>query len=127
MRTTIRVVALAVIGTLPGACATQSIVTPETTDSSKVATISASSKFNFLPSMAVWIEDVDGVKVSASTSRVTVAPGHHTLTVSCNSLETAAAHRHKLEIDAEAGAKYQLYIKIDQTAYPCTAAVEKKS
>jgi hypothetical protein len=102
-------------------------VTPETTESSKVATISANSKLNFLPSLAVWIEDVDGVEVSVSTSRVTVAPGHHTLTVSCNSLETAAAHRQKLEIDAEAGAKYQLCIKIDETAYPCTAVVEGKS
>ncbi len=121
-----RVIALVVVVPFIGACATQSIGDSGTADPAKVATISASSKLNFLPSLVVVIEDVDGVKVSAATSRVTVAPGPHTLTVSCTSLETAASHTHKLEINAEAGAKYHLLTMIDGSANPCTAVVEKR-
>lgn len=93
-----------------------------------LATISATSKLDFLPSLVVHIDKVDGVEVALKTARVTVSPGLHYLTVTCRSLDSNASHTQVLDVDAEAGARYRLWPVLVRVPYPsCEAQAVKES
>jgi hypothetical protein len=98
-------VAAAVI--LP-ACATQNI---NSSSASTQATISADSKvwaFSFLPGsfIAATIDSVDGQKVGSGTSKVSVDPGVHKISVTCHA--AGAENTEEIRVYAFAGAHYQV-------------------
>jgi hypothetical protein len=113
------------------ACATQNINSSGASTPSAQATISADSKvwsFSFLPGgfIAVTINNVDGQKVGAGTSKVSVDPGTHQISVTCHAV--GAENTQELNVDALAGAHYQLSALVGgNTSVPCTSIVEQKS
>ena len=68
-------------------CATEYVGGAGSGPPGQAATISASSRaWRLIPdamTAAASIDSVDGQKTSASASKVSVAPGHHTLAVTC--------------------------------------------
>lgn len=110
------------------ACATQGINGSAVEDPATLATISATSKLDFLPSLVVHIDEVDGVGVALKAARVKVSPGLHHLTVTCRSLESSTSHTQVLDVDAEAGARYRLWPVLVRVPYPsCEAQAVKES
>jgi uncharacterized lipoprotein YmbA len=113
------------------ACASQNINSNSASTPSAQATISADSKvwsFSLLPGsfIAVTINDVDGQKVGSGTSKVSVDPGTHKISVTCHAV--GAENTQELSVDARAGAHYQLSALVGgNTSVPCTSIVEQKS
>jgi hypothetical protein len=113
------------------ACATQNINSSNANAPSTQATISADSKvwaFSFLPGsfIAVTIDSVDGQKVGSGTSRVSVDPGGHKISVTCHSV--GAENTEEINVYAFAGAHYQLSALVGGNAsVPCTSIVQRKS
>ena len=113
------------------ACATQNINSSSASSPSAQATISADSKvwaFSFLPGsfIAVTINSVDGQKVGSGTSKVSVDPGAHKISVTCHAV--GAENTQEVSVDALAGAHYRLSALVGgNTSVPCTSIVEQKS
>jgi hypothetical protein len=113
------------------ACATQAINSSSPSTLSAQATISADSKvwaFSLLPGsfIAVTINSVDGQMVSSGTSKVSVDPGAHKISVTCHAI--GAENTQELDVDALAGAHYQLSALVGgNRPVPCTSIVEQKS
>jgi hypothetical protein len=112
-------------------CATQTINSSGASTPSAQATISADSKvwsFSLLPGsfIAATINSVDGQKVGAGTSKVSVDPGTHKISVTCHAV--GAENTQELSVDAVAGARYRLSALVGgNTSVPCTSMVEQKS
>jgi hypothetical protein len=113
------------------ACATQNINSSSANTPSTQATISADSKvwaFSFLPGsfLSVTIDSVDGQKVSSGTSKVSVDPGAHKISVTCHAI--GAENTEEISVYAFAGAHYQLSALVGgNTSVPCTSIVRRKS
>jgi hypothetical protein len=113
------------------ACATQDINSSSASTPSTQATISADSKvwaFSFLPGsfITVTIDSVDGQKVSSGTSKVSVDPGAHKISVTCHAV--GAENTEEFTVYAFAGAHYQLSALVGgNTSVPCTSIVQRKS
>jgi len=113
------------------ACATQNINSSSASTPSAQATISADSKawsFSLLPGsfIAVTINNVDGEKVGAGTSKVSIDPGNHKISVTCHAV--GAENTQELSVDTLAGAHYQLSALVGgNTSVPCTSILEQKS
>jgi hypothetical protein len=113
------------------ACATQNLNPSSAGTSSTQATISADSKvwaFSFLPGsfIAVTINSVDGQKVGSGTSKVSVDPGAHKISVTCHAV--GAENTEEISVNAFAGAHYQLSALVGGNgSVPCTSIVERKS
>jgi hypothetical protein len=113
------------------ACATQSIISSGASTSNTQATISADSKvwaFSFLPGsfITVTIDTVDGQKVGSGTSKVSVDPGAHKISVTCHAV--GAENTEEFAVYAFAGAHYQLSALVGgNTSVPCTSIVRRKS
>jgi hypothetical protein len=113
------------------ACATQAINSSSASTPSAQAIISADSKvwsFSLLPGsfIAVTLNSVDGQKVGSGTSKVSVDPGAHKISVTCHAV--GAENTQELIVDAVAGARYQLSALVGGNAsVPCTSIVEQKS
>jgi hypothetical protein len=110
------------------ACATQNI---NSGSAGTQAIISADSKvwaFSFLPGsfIAVTINSVDGLKVGSGTSKVSVDPGAHKISVTCHAV--GAENTEEITVNVFAGAHYQLSALVGgNTAVPCTSIVQRKS
>ena len=91
-------------------CATESLGAAPAGPVRDAATISASSRFwTKIPdamTAVASINSVDGQKTKANTSKVLVSPGHHTLSVTCR--WGFVNNTQNLEVDAKAGAHYEL-------------------
>jgi hypothetical protein len=113
------------------ACATQNINSSSASPPSTQATISADSKvwaFSFLPGsfIAVTINSVDGQKVNSGTSKVSVDPGAHKISVTCHAV--GAENTEEINVNALAGAHYQLSALVGGNgSAPCSSIVEQKS
>jgi len=113
------------------ACATQAINSGSPSTQRAPATISADSKvwaFSFLPGsfIAVTIDSVDGQKVGSGTSKVSVDPGAHKISVTCHAV--GAENTEEITVNAFAGAHYQLSALVGgNTSVPCTSIVQRKS
>lgn len=113
------------------ACATQTINSSSASTPSAQATISADSKmwsFSLLRGsfIAVTINSVDGQKVDSGTSKVSVDPGTHKISVTCHAV--GAENTEELSVDAVAGAHYQLSALVGgNRSVPCTSIMERKS
>jgi hypothetical protein len=113
------------------ACATQNINSGSASTPSTQAIISADSKvwaFSFLPGsfIAVTIDSVDGQKVGSGTSKVSVDPGAHKISVTCHAV--GAENTEEISVYAFAGAHYQLSALVGGiTSVPCTSIVQRKS
>jgi len=122
---------LVVAGVILPACATQNINSSGASTPSAQATISADSKvwaFSFLPGsfIAVTINSVDGKKVGSGTSKVSVDPGAHKISVTCHAV--GAENTEEFIVNAFAGARYQLSALVGgNTSVPCTSIVRRKS
>ena len=122
---------LVVAATMLPACATQNIDSSSGSMPSANATISADSKvwsFSLLPGsfIAVTIDGVDGQKVGSGTSKVSVDPGIHKISVTCHAV--GAENTEELSVDAVAGAHYQLSALVGgNRSVPCTSIMERKS
>jgi hypothetical protein len=112
-------------------CATQTINPSGTNTPATQATISADSKagsFILVPGnfIGVTIQNVDGVKVGAGTSQVSVDPGKHIISVTCRAV--GAESSQELSVDAVAGAHYHVVALVGgNQQVPCTSLVEQKS
>ena len=108
-------------------CATETLGTVTAREAGDAATIAASSRiWRRIPdamSPAVSIDSVDGQSAKASTSKVLVAPGHHTLSVTCRFGFTN--NTRKLELDAEAGAYYEVGVAFGEGTSSCEAAIQQ--
>ena len=110
------------------ACATQNI---NSSSAGTQATISADSKvwaFSFLPGsfIAVTIDSVDGQKVGSGTSKVSVNPGAHKISVTCHAV--GAENTEEFSVYAFAGAHYKLSALVGgNTSVPCTSIMQRKS
>ena len=108
-------------------CKTQSIKDTASADPKAIAMIVADSPFNSHPSLVVVIEEVDGARVTATTYEVAVSPGPHRLVVICESLTGGGSNMHPLDIDAVAGARYHLDVKVGgNTKPPCEAVANRQ-
>jgi hypothetical protein len=113
------------------ACATQNINADSGSSPGTLATISADSKaWSFIPIpgnfIGVTIESVDGKKLGPGTSKVSVDPGSHTITVTCRAV--GAENSQDLSVDAVAGAHYHLSALVGgNRPVPCTSILEQKS
>jgi hypothetical protein len=113
------------------ACATENINSSSASTPSTQAIISADSKvwaFSFLPGsfIAVTIDSVDGQKVGSGTSKVSVDPGAHKLSVTCHAV--GAENTEEISVYAFAGAHYQASALVGgNTSVPCTSIVQRKS
>ena len=120
-----------VAATMLPACAAQNIDSSSGSMPSANATISADSKvwsFSLLPGsfIAVTIDSVDGQKVGSGTSKVSVDPGIHKISVTCHAV--GAENTEELSVDAVAGAHYQLSALVGgNRSVPCTSIMERKS
>ena len=106
-------------------CATESIGGSAAVDPSNAATISGDSEFNFLPGMAVVINEVDDVPVKKTVTRVSVSPGHHKLVVRCEVINAGQVYVQTLEVDVVPKGTYRLGIRVGQSAGPCQAVAVK--
>jgi len=113
------------------ACATENINSGGGSTPSTRATISADSKvwaFSFLPGsfITVTFDTVDGQKVGSGTSKVSVDPGAHKISVTCHAV--GAENTEEISVYALAGAHYQLSALVGGNAsVPCTSIVQRKS
>ncbi|MBS0579101.1 MAG: hypothetical protein JSR36_07545 [Proteobacteria bacterium] len=108
-------------------CKTQSTGDTKSADPKAIAMIVADSPFNAHPSLVVVIEEVDGARVTATTYEVAVSPGPHKLIVMCESREGGGSNVHSLDIDAVAGARYHLDVKVGgDTKPPCEAVAKRQ-
>jgi hypothetical protein len=113
------------------ACATQNIDSSSASTPSTKATISADSKAwssSFLPGsfIAVTINSADGQPVSSGTSKVSVDPGIHKISVTCHAM--GAENTQELSVEAVAGAHYQLSALVGGNGPArCTSIIELKS
>ena len=114
------------------ACATQNIDSSSASNASTPsaqATISADSKvwaFSFLPGsfIAVTINSVDGQKVGSGTSKVSVDPGAHKISVTCHAV--GAENTEEISVNTFAGAHYRLSASVGgNSPVPCTSIVER--
>ena len=121
----LRAALLVVLTQAVAACATENLSSSGGADSAAAATISADSEFNFLPSMAVVMKEVDGVAIQKSTTRVSVSPGHHKLVVRCEVITAAQAYTQTLEVDVVPKGTYRLGVKVRGSAGPCEAVAVK--
>jgi hypothetical protein len=107
-------------------CATQ-VVGGAALDKSNSATIVAPSKVRtWLDPTETWaptILTLDGVGVGSGTSKVVVTPGHHTLTSYCG---TDSRNPQQLEVDAVAGATYELMFLVPGQGRSCTVSLREK-
>ena len=108
-------------------CATEAVGGAASNAESQSATISASSRFwRSIPdamTAAASIDSVDGQKTKSSTSKVSVSPGHHTLSVTCR---WGFVHNtQNLEVDARAGAHYDLGVVLGGGSSSCGVALEQ--
>lgn len=108
-------------------CATESLGTVTAGVAGGAATISASSRiWRKIPdamSPVVSIDSVDGQSTKASTSKVLVAPGHHTLSVTCR--YGFLNNTRKLELDAKAGGYYEVEVMFGGGTGSCEAAIQE--
>ena len=74
-------------------------------------------------SPAVSIDSVDGQSTKASTSKVMVAPGHHTLSVTCR--YGFLNNTRNLELDAKAGGYYEVGVAFGGGIGTCEAAIQQ--
>jgi hypothetical protein len=113
------------------ACATENINSSGASTLSTQATISADSKmwaFSFLPGsfIAVTINSVDGLKVGSGTSKVSVDPGAHKISVTCYAV--GAENTEEITVNVFAGVRYQLSALVGgDTSVPCTSIVRRRS
>jgi hypothetical protein len=120
-----------VVAVILSACATENINSSSASTLSTQATISADSKmwaFSFLPGsfIAVTINSVDGLKVGSGTSKVSVDPGAHKISVTCHAV--GAENTEEITVNVFAGAHYQLSALVGgNTSVPCTSIVQRKS
>jgi hypothetical protein len=120
-----------VVAIILPACATQNVNSSSSSTPSTQATISADSKvwaFSLLPGsfIAVTIDGVDGQKVGSGTSKVSVDPGAHKVSVTCHAV--GAENTEEISVNAVAGAHYQLSALVGgNRSVPCTSIVEQKS
>jgi hypothetical protein len=127
----IKCLLLAVAAVILPACATENINSSSAGTPSTQATISADSKvwaFSFLPGsfIAVTIDSVDGQKVGSGTSKVSVDPGAHKISVTCHAV--GAENTEEISVYAFAGAHYQLSALVGgNRPVPCTSIVQRKS
>ena len=123
----LRTAFLVVFSQTLASCATQSIDALGTPDPSTAARISADSAFNFMPSVVVVMNEVDGIPIQKTVSRVAVSPGHHKLAVTCQWLSgnVPAVYRQTLELDAVPKGTYHLGVKVGGSAGPCEAVAVK--
>ena len=121
--TTVMIVAVALLS----GCATETLGVTDPGASGDAATITASARlWGKIPdamSPVVSIDSVDGQATRASTSRVLVAPGHHTLTVTCR-YGTLRKTRN-MDLDAAAGGHYEVGVVVDGGAGSCQAAIRE--
>ena len=82
--------------------------------------------FSFLPGsfIAVTIDSVDGQKVGSGTSKVSVGPGAHKISVTCHAV--GVENTEEICVYALAGAHYQVSALVGGGS-SCTSIVEKKS
>jgi hypothetical protein len=96
-------------------------------DKSGSATIVAPSKVRtWLDPTETWsptILSVDGVSVGSGTSKVLVKPGRHTLTSYCG---TDSHNPQELEVDAVAGATYELMYRVPGQGRSCTVFLQRQ-
>ena len=118
--------AAVVLAAVPG-CATETLGATDPGASGDAATITASARiWGKIPdamSPVVSIESVDGQATRASTSKVLVAPGHHTLTVTCR--YGSLRKTRDMALDAAAGGHYEVGVVIDGGAGSCQAAIRE--
>ena len=126
MRTQYFILATGLMVVWIGGCATQ-VVGDAASDKSKSATIEAPSKVRtWLDPTETWsptILSVDGASVGSGTSKVVVTPGHHTLTSYCG---TESRNPQQLEVDAAAGATYELMFRVPGEGRSCTVFLRQK-
>jgi hypothetical protein len=120
----LRATLLAVLVQTLAACATENIGSSGGANSD-AATISGDSEFNFMAGIAVVMKEVDGVPVHSSTTRVSVAPGHHKLIVKCEVITTAQSVTQNLEIDVVPKGTYRLGAKVGGSGGLCEAMAAK--
>lgn len=94
-------------------CTTTDSNTSADTADSDIAIIRGASRATVLVSPTpVIIREVDGKSVSGASSSVRVAPGVHTLLVTCYE-SMFSKNTHELTITVVAGATYELLSRID--------------
>ncbi|MEP6886522.1 MAG: hypothetical protein ABJC66_17375, partial [Gammaproteobacteria bacterium] len=115
---------------VPG-CATQTIKPTSANQGGDQATISADSKiwsYSLLPGsqVGVTIDNVDGQKVGAGTYKVSLDPGRHTLSLTCQSI--GLYNTEDLSVDVSAGTQYEVSALIGgQRRVACTSYITRKS
>lgn len=106
-------------------CATETLGTRAPGASGDPATIAASARlWGKIPdamSPVVSIDSVDGQPTRASTSKIRVAPGHHTLTVTCR--YGSLRKTRDMTLDAQAGGYYEVGIAADAGTASCEVAI----
>jgi len=120
----LRAALLAVLVQALAACATENISSSGGANSD-AATISGDSEFNFMAGIAVVMKEVDGVPVHLSTTRVSLAPGHHKLIVKCEVITTAQTLTQNLEVDVVPKGTYRLGAKVGGSGGLCEAIAVK--
>lgn len=94
------------------------------------ATLSANSKVSstiplFGMDIAATIDKVDGNAIGAGTSKVSLDPGTHTITLICHAV--GSTNTEELELNVLAGAHYQASALVGgQRVVPCTSIVQLK-
>ena len=106
-RTTSRFISVSACALVSG-CASESLGTNSVDSSGELATIFANSRiWRWVPdamTAAASINSVDGQKTKANTTKVTVHPGHHVLSVTCR--YGVSYKTEELQVEAKPGAKY---------------------
>jgi hypothetical protein len=112
------------------ACATES-VNPSGTPVGNQATISADSKASsFIPvlgmDIAATINSVDGKAIGAGTSKVSVDPGIHTISLTCQAV--GASNTEEVDLNVLPQAQYQARPLVGgQGPVPCISLIYRKS
>ena len=109
------------------ACATETLGTRTPGETGDPATIAASARlWGKIPdamSPVVFIDSVDGQGTKSSTSRVLVAPGHHTLSVTCR--YGTLRKSNSMALDAEPGGYYEISVAPEGGAGSCEAVIRE--
>jgi len=109
------------------ACATETLGMRAPGATGDPATIAASARlWGKIPdamSPVVYIDSVDGQATKSSTSKVLVAPGHHTLSVTCR--YGTLRKSNSMALDAEAGGYYEISVAPEGGAGSCEAVIRE--
>lgn len=105
-------VLMAMVSVGLAACGTADLYHNTDLDRSQLALIRGDVKLGPFGNATVRLEEVDGHELGSTQRQALVAPGNHTLVLSCKEVSSNASNTDQLDFTARAGATYNLQLRL---------------